>query len=69
MINFSNEFNTLDMDCDGANCAKHAYFDCGSFNAAIEEAKQEGWIIRAEDLQPGQMADFYHYCSAACAAT
>lgn len=62
MIDYDNTFHTMDMDCDGANCRTHQQFDEGSWGAAIQAAKEYGWIIKSDNGR-----DFYHFCSEECA--
>lgn len=64
MIDYDNDFETMEVTCDGASCGKIAQFT-GSFGGTMAEAKSEGWRVVPE-VSNGR-TDFYHFCSEECA--
>ncbi len=65
MINYDNNLETLDLDCDGVKCGKSQQFDSGSFHGAVAESKEQGWIFKNKWQE--DHLEFWHYCSEKCA--
>jgi len=64
MIDYDNEFYSMDMECD--ECGNNDTFD-GPWQECIEEAKENEWIIFDRwIIFEDDDGDWVHYCSMEC---
>lgn len=54
-IEYDNDFETMDVFCDGENCAAGGTYD-GSWADCLKQAKDDGFIIQQTD------GEWKHFC-------